>query len=53
MVVWFSLNHGTEFSDVGTVFRDCFRAEFEDCFMAECIAVNDSLESCKKNKNKK
>ena len=21
MAVWFSLNHGTEFSDIGTVFR--------------------------------
>ena len=51
MVMWFSPNHGT-------IFRDSFRAEFEDCFMAEFIAVNDSLESCKKikiiknNKNK-
>ena len=44
MAVWFSPNHGTKFSDVGTVFR----AEFEDCFMAEFIAVNNSLESCKK-----
>ena len=46
MVVLFSPNHGTEFSDVGTVFRDCFRAEFEDCFMDEFIAVNDSLKFC-------
>ena len=34
MVVWFSHNHETEFSDVGTVFQDCFQAEFEDYFMA-------------------
>ena len=27
-------------------FRDNFLAEFEDCFMAEFIAVNDSLEGC-------
>ena len=46
MAVWFNHNHGTEFSDVGTVFRDYFRAEFEDCFMDEIIAVNDSLEIC-------
>ena len=50
MAMWFSPNHETEFSDVGTIFRDCFRAEFEDCFMAEFIVVNDSLESCKKIK---
>ena len=25
-------------------FQDSFRAEHEDCFMAEFIAVNDSLE---------
>ena len=50
MAVWFSLNHVTEFSDIGTVFRDSFRAEFEDCFMAEFITVNDSLESHKKIK---
>ena len=30
------------------VFRDCFLAKFEDCFMVEFIAVNDSLEICKK-----
>ena len=46
MVVWFSPNHETKFSDVGTVFWDCFRAEFEDCFMVEFIAVNDSLKIC-------
>ena len=46
MVVWFSPNHGTEFSDV-IVFQDSFRAKFEDCFMDEFIIVNDSLESCK------
>ena len=50
MAMWFSPNHGIEFLDVGTVFRDCFRAEFEDCFMVEFIVVNDSLESCKKIK---
>ena len=44
MAVWFSPNHGTEFSDVGTVFRNSFRAEFEEYFMAEFIFVNDSLE---------
>ena len=37
--------HGTEFSNVGTVFRDIFQAEFEDYFMDEFIAINDSLES--------
>ena len=42
MAVWFKPNHGTNFSDVGTVFLDNFRAEFEDCFMAEFIAVNDN-----------
>ena len=46
MVMWFSLNHGIEFSDVGTVFRDNFQAEFEDCFMAEIIAFNGNLEIC-------
>ena len=46
MAVWFSLNHGIEFSDVRTVFRDSFLAKFEDYFMAEIIAVNDSLEIC-------
>ena len=46
MAVWFSPNHGNEFLDIGTVFRDSFRAEFEDCFMTEFIAVNDSLEIC-------
>ena len=48
MAVWFNPNHGTEFSDVGIVFRDSFLAEFEDYFMAEFIAVNNSLEICKK-----
>ena len=43
MVVWFSPNHGIEFSDVGTVFQD---TEFEDYFMAEFIAINDNLEIC-------
>ena len=46
MTVWFSPNHGTEFSDVVTVFRNSLRVEFEDCFMAEFIAVNDSIEIC-------
>ena len=46
MVVWFSPNHRIEFSNVGTVFRDSFRVEFEDCFMAEFIAINDNLEIC-------
>ena len=46
MAMWFNPNHRTEFSNVGFVFRDIFRAEFEDCFMAEFIAVNDSLEIC-------
>ena len=48
MAMWFSPNHGTEFSDVETIFWDSFRAKFEDCFMVEFITVNDSLESCKK-----
>ena len=51
MTVWFRPNHGSEFLDIGTVFQDNFRAKFEDCFMAEFITINDSLESCKK-KNK-
>ena len=46
MAVWFNPNQGTEFSDVGIVFRDSFRAEFEDCFMDEFIAINDNLEIC-------
>ena len=46
MVVWFNPNHEIEFSDVGTIFRDSFRVEFEDCFMAEFVTVNDSLEIC-------
>ena len=46
MSMWFSPNHGIEFSDIVIVFLDCFRAKFEDCFMAEFIAVNDSLEIC-------
>ena len=46
MVMWFNPNHETEFSDVGTIFRDNFQDEFEDCFMAEFIAVKDSSESC-------
>ena len=46
MALWFSPNHGTEFSDIGTVFRDCFWAEFEDCFMVKIRAVNDSLKIC-------
>ena len=46
MVRWFSPNHGTEFSNVWTIFRDNFQAEFEDYFMAKFIAVNDSLEIC-------
>ena len=44
MPVWFSPNHRTEFSDVGTIFRDCFLAKFEDCFVDEIIAVNGNLE---------
>ena len=43
MAVWFSPNHGTEFSNVGTVFHDSFQLEFEDSFIAEFIVVNDSL----------
>ena len=43
MAVWFSPNHETEFLDVGTDFCDSSRTEFEDCFMDEFIAVNDSL----------
>ena len=46
MVVRFNPNHGTKFSDVETVFWDSFLTEFEDCFMDEFIAVNDSLEIC-------
>ena len=46
MAVWLSPNHGTEFSNVRTIFQDCFRAKFEDCFMAKFIVVNDSLEIC-------
>ena len=46
MAVWFSPNHGIEFSDIGTIFWDNFQVEFEDCFMAEFIVVNDSLEIC-------
>ena len=46
MAVWFNSNHGTEFLDVGSIFRDCFQAKFEDCFMDEIIAVNDSFEIC-------
>ena len=45
MTVWFNPNHETEFLDVGTVFWDGFRAKFEDCIMAEIIAVNDNLEN--------
>ena len=52
MAIWFSPNHGTEFSDVGTIFQDCFRADFEDYFMTEFIVVNDSLEICLKKLNK-
>ena len=46
MATWFSPNHGTKFSDVRIAFRDSFQAKFEDCFMAEFIVVNDSLEIC-------
>ena len=46
MDVWFSPNHGIEFSKVGTVFRDSVPVEFEECFMAEFITFNDSLEIC-------
>ena len=46
MDLWFSTNHGIEFSEVGTIFQESFRAECEDCFMAEIISVNDSLEIC-------
>ena len=48
MAMWFSRKHGTEFSDVETVFRESFRAKLEDCFMAEFIAVNYNLEIYKK-----
>ena len=47
MATWFSPNHGTEFSDVETIFQNSFRAKVKDCFMAEFIVVNDSLEICK------
>ena len=33
-------------------FSGQFWGKFEDCFMDEFIAVNDSLEICKKNKKK-
>ena len=46
MAVWFSPNNGTEFLDVGTIFQDSFQAEFKDFFMAEFIAINDSLKIC-------
>ena len=46
MAMWFSPNHRTEFSDIGTIFRDCFWVEFEDCFIAKFIVINDSLEIC-------
>ena len=46
MTAWFNPNRGTEFSNIGTVFWDNFWAEFEDCFMVEIIAVNDSLKIC-------
>ena len=46
MAMWLSPNNETEFSDFGTIFRDSFRAEFEDCFMDEFIAGNDNLEIC-------
>ena len=46
MAVWFNPNHGIEFSDVGTIFWDSLQAEFEDSFMAEFIAIDDSLEIC-------
>ena len=46
MAVWFSPNHGTEFSNIWTIFLDCFLANFEDCFMAKIIDVNDILEIC-------
>ena len=46
MAVWFSPNHETEFLDVGTIFWNNFRVEFEDYFVAEFIYVNDSLEIC-------
>ena len=45
MAVWFSHNHETEFSDIVNYFWDSFQDKFEDCFMAEFIAVNDNLES--------
>ena len=45
-------NHGTKFSNIGTVFQDCFPTKFEKCFMAEFIVVKDNLESCKNNNNK-
>ena len=46
MAVWFNPNYETEFSDVRIVFRDNFRAEFENCFMVEFIVFNDNLEMC-------
>ena len=49
MALWFSPNHGTEFSDIGHCFSEQL---FEDCFMAEFIAIKDSLESCKNKLNK-
>ena len=47
MAVWFSPNHRTKFLSIGTNFRNIFRVEYGDCFMAEFIVVNDSLEMCK------
>ena len=45
MAVWLGPNHGTKFSDVGTVFQNsCLRT----AFMAEFIAVNNSHKSCTK-----
>ena len=46
MAMWFSPNHRTEFSDIGTVFRDSFWVDFEGCFMVDYVAIKDSLEIC-------
>ena len=50
MDVWFSPNHGTKFLGVGTVFRDSFQAEFEDCFMAEIVKPRENPNFLKNGK---
>ena len=45
MAVWFNPNHMIEFLDVRTIFLEQL---FEDCFMAEFIVVNNSLERGKR-----